>query len=404
MASGISGDGVRSPLYYLIAPTGFPNFGDELIAAGWLRHLAEVAPEATVWLDCHTPGQAQVLLGALHPNVRFTDTLWRLSWDAPSEEPWEVAAWVAAAVADPGKAPRWTHGLELLSRADVVHLLGGGYVNGIWPKHLGLLAGAGAALRRSGGRGALTGLGLTPAHPDAAALLRTLVEPFEVVDVRDRPSAELLGIAPGVDDAFLALPGGHLADPASVWPEQEPPEVMLCLQSDLLEVGAARLAGAVLAMLDAWSVRPEAVCVVEGIPRVDREIFELLAPHLPGARFLPFAAVWDHGLPVAPAQTWISTRFHFHLVAAAAGAAGVALSVHPDFYGTKHRSLIDAGSGWVLADDLDAVPARPAGGGFARTELERFRQAKLDLAKLVYAPAAPPEEQAPRRFFGRRRG
>ena len=45
-------------LIYLVAPTGFPNFGDEYIAAAWLRTLARRRPGARVVLDCPNPGSA----------------------------------------------------------------------------------------------------------------------------------------------------------------------------------------------------------------------------------------------------------------------------------------------------------------------------------------------------------
>ncbi|HEU0087777.1 MAG TPA: polysaccharide pyruvyl transferase family protein, partial [Pseudonocardiaceae bacterium] len=133
------------PCYYLVGATGYPNYGDELIARGWLRYLARHAPDADVWLDCHSPGPARTLLDGVHPRVRFVDTLWRLCWEAPAgdpADPWEVSAWVQRAVHDPGLAPRWVAGIELLARADVVHVIGGGYVNALWPRHVGLLAGA----------------------------------------------------------------------------------------------------------------------------------------------------------------------------------------------------------------------------------------------------------------------
>lgn len=381
-------------MYYLVAPAGFPNFGDELIAAGWLRYLADEAPDAQVWLDTHSPGPAQHLLGHLHPRVRFTDTLWRLCWEAPSEDRWRVAAWVQDAVHDPGMAPRWHHGIELVARADVVHLLGGGYLNTIWPRHIGLVGGVAAAVRRSGGRAAMTGMGLLPADDDIVPLLRALTDRFDVVDARDSPSAELLGISPGVDDSFLALGPGVFLEPEAAWPDSDPPEVMLCLQSDLVDVGAGTVAGAVLATLRAWGVRPERVGVVEGIPGGDREVFALMERELPGARFYPFADVWDKGLPVSSAQTWISTRFHVHLAAAARGAGGVALSIKPDYYATKHRSLLELGSGWSLLEDLRQVPARPPAGGFSADATAAFRQLKRELAKAIYALAATPAAPA----------
>lgn len=373
-------------LYYLVAPSGFPNYGDELIAANWLRYLAEVAPNAEVWLDTHSPGPAAVVLANEHPRVHFTDTLWRLCGMAEErgDDPWQLAAWVQEVVHNPGMTPRWHFGIELLARADVVHVLGGGYINKLWPHHIGLLAGAVAATRRSGGRAAMTGQGLVPAAEDTEPLLRALAGHFEIVDVRDAPSAELLGVSPGLDDAFLGL-GPHLY--AEFNDDEAVPEVVLCLQSDLTEVGVAKVAGAALSMLREWKVSPEKVCVVEGIPRVDREVYALFQRELPGARFYPFPDVWRRGLPVSPSQVWISTRFHMHLVAAAAGASGVAISVHPDYYATKHRSLTALGSGWTVLEDLEdlaQVPERPRAGGFAAEQVAELQRAKLDLARSIY--------------------
>ncbi|QWF80176.1 polysaccharide pyruvyl transferase family protein [Amycolatopsis sp. CA-230715] len=386
-----SAEQVTPPRYYLVAPTGLPNYGDELIAAMWLRHLAEVAPDADVWVDTHSPGPAAVLLDGLHPRVRFTDTLWRLCWEAPSEEPWEVASWVQAAVHNPGMAPRWHHGIELLATADVVHLVGGGYANAVWPRHIGLLAGAVAAVKRSGGRAAMTGQGLLPVRDETTALLCALADRFDLVDVRDDPSAELLSVSTGVDDAFLAV------RPELYAPADDAPEVMLCLQSDLVEGGAAKLAAMALSTLRSWKVAPERIGVVEGVPRVDRDVYALFEQEIPGARFYPFAEIWDGGLPVSPGQTWLSTRFHLHLAAAAGGAPGVAISVRPDYYAVKHRSLAALGSGWTVHEDLATVPDRPTGSGFDRSAVEDYAAAKRAIANRIY-PEPPP---APRRLFPR---
>ncbi|WP_072475120.1 polysaccharide pyruvyl transferase family protein [Amycolatopsis australiensis] len=375
----------RRALYYLVAPVGHPNYGDELIAASWLGHLARTAPDADVWVDTHSPGPAAVLLDGIHPRARFTDTLWRLCWEAVSDDPWQAAAWVREAVHDPGMMPRLHGGIELLASADVVHVVGGGYINKLWPKQVGLLSGAAAAVARSGGRAAMTGHGLIPASADVAPLLRSLVDHFEVVDVRDEASAALVDVPAGIDDAFLGL-GRERYETAD-----DQPEVMLCLQSDLVEVGIGKLAGAVLSTLRSWKVPPDRIGVVEGVPRVDREVFALLERELPGARFYPFSAVWANGLPANPRQTWISTRFHVHLLAAAAGASGVAVSVNPDYYATKHRSLAALGSNWTVLEDLGQVPDRPQAGGYAPDVLDRLRAAKLDVAKAVYLPVERPQ-------------
>src|ERR1700761_613720 len=95
-------------LVYLIGTCGVPNYGDELVTGMWLRLLARRAPEAEVVVDCQFPRSATLLLGDLHPNVRFVDTLWQLCNAAPTDEPWELANWVRRAVDDPAIAPRWT--------------------------------------------------------------------------------------------------------------------------------------------------------------------------------------------------------------------------------------------------------------------------------------------------------
>ncbi|MFC5946901.1 polysaccharide pyruvyl transferase family protein [Pseudonocardia lutea] len=373
----------RRPLYHLVGAAGFPNYGDELIAAGWLRHLARTAPEADVWLDCPSPGTAATLLDGLHPRVRCTDTVWRLCRAAPEGGPRETAAWVCGAIADPGLAPRWVAGVELLRRADVVHVIGGGYVNGLWPRHAGVLAAAVAATEHSGGRAVATGQGLTPEADGAGPQLRSLLERFALVEVRDEASARLLDRPGtlGLDDAFL---------PAAAVPAvTEAPEVVLCLQSDLSERPADALATFVLGALRRWEVDPEQIAVVEGIPGQDRVVYALLEHDLPGARFLPFDRVWRGGLPVAADQTWISTRFHPHLVAAAVGAGGLAVSLNGDYYPTKHRSLTTLGSGWELVTDLDTTPDRPAPGGFAREVVAGLRERKAALADRVYKRAGP---------------
>lgn len=368
------------PLYYLVAPAAHPNYGDELIVAGWLRHLADVAPDATVWVDTHSPGPAQVLLGELHPQVRFTDTLWRLCWEAPSDDPWEVAAWVRRAVNDPGLAPRWDRGIALLSRADVFHVLGGGYINQIWPRHVGLLAGVAEVARKTGARSAATGLGVIPPPPGAAHLLRATAGEFDIIEVRDQASADLLGVGLGVDDVFLGQP--HLrADE-----EDQPPEVMLCLQSDLLDIDMGVLASTVLRILHTWQISPEQVGVVEAIPGVDRRVFDLIEHQIPGARFYPFVEVWEHGLPVSAGQTWLSTRFHIHLIAAMFGAGGVAIPINTDFYGTKHYSLTALGSGWTVLDELDHIPERPRPRGFDASVIARCGKQKRALATAIYEP------------------
>jgi hypothetical protein len=72
-----------------------------------------------------------------------------------------------------------------------------------------------------------------------------------------------------------------------------------------------------------------------------------------------------------------------HLMAAAAGADGVAVSINSGYYTNKHRSLIDRGSGWDLNEGLQ-VPSVPSSGGFSRQTLDELQQGKAKLAWSIY--------------------
>ena len=198
--------------------------------------------------------------------------------------------------------------------------------------------------------------------------------------VRDEPSAELLSSAGQLtatgDDMFFGIePGQYRTDDLR--------EVMVCLQSDLLDVTVPALAGFLLDTLRAWDVRPEQVGIVEGIPRVDREVFALVEHDLPGARFYAFSEIMETGLPAAAGQRWLSSRFHMHLMAAAAGAHGVAVSINSGYYTTKPRSLIERGSGWGISEGL-AIPPQPTEGGFDAETLKALQDAKSKLAWSMY--------------------
>jgi hypothetical protein len=227
----------------------------------------------------------------------------------------------------------------------------------MWPHHLALVGATAGIASRYGARTAMTGAGLTPFVAGSAGPLGEALARFNVVDVRDEAShAAIRGRVPHTtntgDDALLALGGSGVFGSAGA------AATMLCIQSDLLQVPLPDIADYVLRTLRAWGVDREPVTLVECLPPDDAAVLPLLEPHLPELRLLPFSRLWRSGFPAGPGQRWISTRFHPHLVAAAAGAWGVAIPVSKDYYRTKHESLVQLGSGWELATDL-TDPVRP---------------------------------------------
>lgn len=364
------------PLYYLVSCAGIPNFGDELIAETWLSYLARVAPEADVVLDCLNPEAVVANLSTAHPRVRLTSTLWQLcirNW----QEGAEATVGVNAAVADPSLAGDLADGLEPLRQADVVHLLGGGFLNGMWPPFLSLLSGITTATRQSGGTAAMSGHGMCPPAPEGPERILELVSAFDIVDVRDLPSSRLLGDADtySCDDVFLDVQHPFRAERAL-------PEVMVSVQSLLSGITGEQLVEFVAKTIAEWNVTE--VGLLECMPGEDDAVLDAAERALPVVARFSLADVLHNGFPAAAGQTWISSRFHPHLYAAAAGASGVAINISGEYYGTKHRSLVDQGSRWEVLDSLATVPERPSAGGFSAADINSLRTAKLQVAKHIY--------------------
>ena len=342
------------PLVYLIGTAGNPHYGDEVITASWLRYYAEHLPDAEIWLDTPRPGQTAVLHGGSHPHLRCVDTLFHACWNAPSDDPVDCSSFGRDVIDQPGILAREASGFSAAKRADLVHVLGGGYINAVWPRHLTLLSAATAIAAHSGSRTALTGAGLTPLSSEMALVLGELLSTFDVVDVRDQASAELLGDAVEVsvtsDDAFLDLQrqpiGRH---PRATY--------IVEIQSDLIDTPLQALADQAVRHLESWGASGSDVLVLESLPPNDVAVLPYIRQRFPEADVLPFEPLWASGLPVSPRQRWITTRFHSHLMAAAAGAWGIALGAS-DMIAAQHQSLLDLGSGWELLRDpsADALP------------------------------------------------
>lgn len=375
---------MRPPVYYLVSCAGVPNYGDELITASWLRHIARVKPDAEVIVDCIRPEVAEVTLGPLHPSTRFVDTLWMLALENQRDDARRAVEAVEKIVTS-GAGPMG-HAIDDLLGADVLHLVGGGLLNGLYSWTLGLLAGVTAAASRGGGQAVVTGQGLCPQRAELVPLVRSLFERLDVADVRDGPSAALLGLAGVVasaDDVFLT-PGPWMYDL-----DADVPDVMVCAQCEVAPtkeapaIPAVELADFIVRTLRSWQIPGQQVGFTDCFPGIDTTVFDLVAGEMDGIRLYTVSDILDKGLPTRAGQAWISTRFHPHLVAAAAGISGIALSVVPDYYDIKHWSLIDQGSNWAL-ETISAVPERPRGGGFDPVTVAALTERKRSVADRIY--------------------
>jgi hypothetical protein len=371
--------GRRDPSsFYLVSPAGVPNFGDEFLTRAWLDWLSAHHPDAEVWLDCIEPGRASHLFADTHPRLRVTNTLWQLAHLNPAGELATDAQRAAGAAIDLG-TPQLDLGLDALRRMTSIHLLGGGYLNSLWPLNLTMLSALAAVKETYGVPVFATGQGLLPQTDETSQLVRPLLERFDYVESRDAEGAELFAVEEGIDDAFLAF-----ANVRPVFAEYETPDVMVLLQGDFFggdSEGAVREAIRKFARTHGPD---KSIGFVEARPPDDARFVDAD----PQASLFPFMRIWEEGVPARPGQTWLSSRFHFHFLAAAAGARGVAVSNVPGYYDVKHASMQRAGSGWpvVGAQDLleGSLPVPDVDSAFSESTVARLATQKAAVAKTLY--------------------
>ncbi|NEG70478.1 polysaccharide pyruvyl transferase family protein [Bifidobacterium choloepi] len=393
-------------VHYLIAEPGFPNYGDELIAAEWLKYLAQIDPQTPVVVDCMRPGPSAAILRGLHPHLTVTDTIARLTIENPiangrvdvDAPVADIAATIVAALEDEGRAARLASGIRLLNRdVKTMHILGGGYMNSPWAANLARLAAPQWAVAH-GIPSIATGAGLVPLSDRDRQYVADVAATMIAFGCRDERSlqsidqAGLTGIAKLMpDDCFVnALDGvyderrGAGFDGAGVV-EGKLPRTMLCVQQDFVEDHQA-LFQHVLAVLEAWQVdrEHETLGVVECIPYECIELIKFLEGNGYRTELFPTQIIVEDGFPAAPGQRWLSTRYHPHLLASAVGAEGCYLSVKPGYYDVKHVAVLRMGSRW--AETMIDVPSIPQpGSGFENPGIRfDYRDQIRKMAAVVY--------------------
>lgn len=373
--------GEPAATFYLIGAAGIPNFGDEAIARHWIAYLRRRYPSCRIVLD----GCDAAVATLLHPGVACVDHVWWLAREAGTQDPRATrerlrGRWEAATVLP----MRERQLLELARTATAIHLLGGGYVNDLWPENRNLLAVCAALADRIGVRVFATGLGLEPMSTASAAALAGVLDAFAHVDVRDVPSEralrpylapELLGRLSALGDDLLQADVTRLVTVAD-----GPPRLHLCLQDEFFDdsAAAARAHAWLVAEVTAFRAQHPGAPVVcwELRPVGDAVVYTRLQAVLSGVELVPFERLWVHGLAFGRRDRLLTSRFHFHLLAAAAGLEGTAVS-WCGYYDTKHASLRT----------------------FSRWEMRRVAGEEVTGIRFVEPPAAPERAAA----IGRRK-
>lgn len=328
-------------MIYLVCHSGFLNYGDELIASTWIKFLTNKYPNEKIYIDTCGPGVASLLHGS-SGNLIFTDTLWRLASSGLGRDIEYVLS--EQIVRDAG--PELELGLSHLKRADIVHLVGGGYMTDYYYPNFVIPRLLQALKREAGFKLFATGLGLEPLSRESRTILRTIFHGFDAVDFRDEESYAAVAdgftksnLTISVDDAFLntcdiSYPKREFGKLVIIAQQDEVREIVLPFLLDLIRLCPLASNGVIIPVLDkaadsalAHKVRSISGASVEIVDQVD---------------------LFKFGLPIDPEDFVFTTRFHGHLMASLLGARGICASVRLPYYDIKHRSLIDLGSGFDL--------------------------------------------------------
>lgn len=326
----------------LVGGGGIPNYGDELIIRNWLKwyHDSGLVDNQQMVVEGYRSSVLRNMFADRFPRARWSHAIREARAKHRSLDFWgALTQGLNAADSDDDAGQR---SFREATEASLMHIHGGGYINGKWPSHAFVLGLASAAHEKSGTRAIATGIGISPlAEPDAEQrkVLDQAIESFDFVEVRDAWSYEYLrrnlsGDRPdkiilGLDDAFLyrVESSGH-----------DHRTLHLALRDD-----------------------PQADSIIERLTHkfvgsFDRHVFWVCNHTDAGAyvkvanRFRLFELAGTSQLledtRLGPNDTLITERFHPHLQAARAGAGGVYWS-GSQYYDTKHGSLTEMGSPFI---------------------------------------------------------
>ncbi len=226
-----------------------------------------------------------------------------------------------------------------------LHLLGGGYINSVWPNNLSIVAAMTAVKQLFGVKIFATGQGLMPHDQQTRDWLARQLSMFDFAEARDAPSAETFRVHAGTDDAFLAFANRR---PIYSVDEDLPSRMILVQGDDMFDDSRTPNLTELVSRFVESAARNDDVGFAEGIPPED---MRFAGDHVrQGARAYPFMRMWDEGFPARSGQEWLTSRFHFHLLAAAAGADGEFVVARDGYYDVKHALLRELGTGWRPAD------------------------------------------------------
>jgi polysaccharide pyruvyl transferase WcaK-like protein len=351
----------------LIGSFGHPNLGDELLLKGWIQAILKHHPDYNILVDCHTPSNANAILGDFGGKVQYQDYLWRHAGLGSSDALESFCHGSKLTISNNPATQTMRFMLARLSCVKLVHFIGGGYIRAGWGYHYSLLSSAVALKKKIGAKLSMSGQGFIPFDQNTSSLMLTLLDQFDHVSTRDLPSYEIIKDLSNayheshLDDTFL-FSHSPLGKHEKLNPDQfatsEPGKIVVCIQGDISDSYVNNL---LLSKIhDIYQATALKIYLTEFMPKNDLIVLEKLALIAP-VQVVPFEQLLNGEFTIDQNDICIGTRFHFHLLAARAGARGI-FGCADEYYRVKHNSLLEIGSTWQNIINCQQMPAllRPA--------------------------------------------
>ena len=331
----------------LVGCFGYPNFGDEMLLKAWLDSIFAERQNASVVVECHVPGNAEAILGNYDHHVIYQDVLWRIAWaqDGTCQELIKRGIDAIENYSEYSSSLRFM--LRRIFNAKAIHFIGGGYFRSGWDKHFAVIGEALAIKRKSKCVLTMSGQGFFPYNEEYISIFKAALNNFEHISVRDRRSFELIHEVANVekectiDDTFL-----FDKSPLSATEDNTSGRLIVCMQNDIKNnLIHNYLYDKVVRYSNLYELP---IYVLEFCPRHDFEVVDLLRIIRPIYK-VSFEQLFNREFCISRNDICIGTRYHFHLLAARAGARGIFGSAD-EYYGIKHDSILDLGSEWQNVD------------------------------------------------------
>jgi polysaccharide pyruvyl transferase WcaK-like protein len=356
--------------FYLVGIGGIPNFGDELILITWVKFIRSIHKDAIIWIDTPNPSIISEMFFYLNIDVNITDFIWNLC-KISSEKKYisnnkinfiidslivrfrgKNKFYQTTSVANQYKniseyfknKKEYSHIFidNILCNVDSFHVVGGGYINTIWLKNLGIIEICSELKSKYNKPIYFTGLGFLPVLQDNC-LIKSKLRMFDVVESRDKLGSDAYEVDFGLDDAFLACKSLPYSGDKLI------PDVIICIQRHLVDLKIYNKTIHTLRnRINEYISKGMTIGYIEAFPDSDYSGYIALSDLIPNENYFSLSEVLINGLPLKAKQIWYTSRFHHHLVASANGAQGVVLSFKPGYYDIKHKSLLDLGTDWAF--------------------------------------------------------